>query len=549
MPDLKNVYLYFLSLRKLIFKSIRELFFSTNFYNKLLISAIPSRFFFYPNPYLLSPLLNHKSFLFKISKNDIDNFWNENLKKKEKKNIHSFLWLNLIDRKNETEIIQKIIRDWISKYGNYKKDIWNDNIINKRIIAWISNSEIILNNVQKDFEKIFFQSLIKQINFIKKSLKIVSHETTKISSISAIMLSGLVFKEYFNNYSMGLKELKKIIDIHFDKDGFPKNRNSESLIIFLQYFILIKEWIKNAQEVIPDYLEEIIDKNLVCLNSFCNPSKKLPLFNGATEKNLEEFFKYLNKLNYRFDKNLSFVGQMQIIKNKKITLYFDSGEPPVHYLSKDYQSGPLSFEYFSEADKIITNCGYGRRISKKTQFISKFTSAQSTLCLNNTSVVKFKKNNLINKAYGATINNSFKIFDISRNEDKENITISATHNAYLKKFGYLHKRTIKFCKKDSNITGSDYLLKKNQNEVNVDFSIRFHIYPGINATQTMSRKSILLQIDKKRSWIFFCNNKDVQIEKSLFLGSNKILNNQCIVIYGSTKNQNANIEWELKKSS
>ena len=245
MPDLKNVYLYFLSLRKLIFKSIRELFFSTNFYNKLLISAIPSRFFFYPNPYLLSPLLNHKSFLFKISKNDIDNFWNENLKKKEKKNIHNFLWLNLIDRKNETEIIQKIIRDWISKYGNYKKDIWNDNIINKRIIAWISNSEIILNNVQKDFEKIFFQSLIKQINFIKKSLKIVSHETTKISSISAIMLSGLVFKEYFNNYSMGLKELKKIIDIHFDKDGFPKNRNSESLIIFLQYFILIKEWIKN----------------------------------------------------------------------------------------------------------------------------------------------------------------------------------------------------------------------------------------------------------------------------------------------------------------
>ena len=156
MPDLKNVYLYFLSLRKLIFKSIKELFFSTNFYNKLLISAIPSRFFFYPNPYLLSPLLNHKSFLFKISKNDIDNFWNENLKKKEKKNIHSFLWLNLIDRKNEAEIIQKIIRDWISKYGNYKKDIWNDNIINKRIIAWISNSEIILNNVQRILKKYFF---------------------------------------------------------------------------------------------------------------------------------------------------------------------------------------------------------------------------------------------------------------------------------------------------------------------------------------------------------------------------------------------------------
>ena len=88
MPDLKNVYLYFLSLRKLIFKSIRELFFSTNFYNKLLISAIPSRFFFYPNPYLLSPLLNHKSYLFKISKNDIDNFEAFFLNKNSKFNIY-----------------------------------------------------------------------------------------------------------------------------------------------------------------------------------------------------------------------------------------------------------------------------------------------------------------------------------------------------------------------------------------------------------------------------------------------------------------------------
>ena len=125
--------------------------------------------------------------------------------------------------------------------------------------------------------------------------------------------------------------------------------------IFLQYFILIKEWIKNGQEEVPDYLEKIIDKNLICLNSFNNSSKTLPLFNGSTERNLKNFIEYLDKLNYRFDKNLSSVGQIQIIKNKKGTLYFDSGDPPIYQLSKDYQSGPLSFEYFNESDKIITN--------------------------------------------------------------------------------------------------------------------------------------------------------------------------------------------------
>ena len=287
---------------------------------------------------------------------------------------------------------------------------------------------------------------------------------------------------------------------------------------------------------------------MVCLNSLNSPRKKLPLFNGSTEKNLEAFLEYLVKLNYNIKKNLKTVGQIQIIKNKKSILYFDSGEPPTYQFSRDYQSGPLSFEYSNEGDKIITNCGYGRKISKKIQFLSKSTSAQSTLCINDTSVVKFKKNILVNKAYGSTINNTFKIFDVYRSEDKTNIIISATHNAYLEKYGYLHKRTIKFFKKNNDIIGNDHLIKKNNNS-NVEFSIRFHLYPGINTVKTISGKSILLQINKNKSWMFSSNNRKINLEKSLFLGGNKALNNQCIVIYGNTEDEDVNIEWKLKKAS
>ena len=85
MTIVKNIYIYFLSIRKLIIKSIEEFIFTTSFYNKLLDSKIPSRFFFYPNPYLLSPLLNHKDLLIKISNEDVRNFRINFLKNKEKK--------------------------------------------------------------------------------------------------------------------------------------------------------------------------------------------------------------------------------------------------------------------------------------------------------------------------------------------------------------------------------------------------------------------------------------------------------------------------------
>ena len=246
---------------------------------------------------MLSPLLNHKTLLIKIANEDVRNFWEKLAKNKGKKNIHNFLWLNIIDRKNDTKIIQKVIKDWILNYKNYKKDLWRNNIISLRVISWISNADIILNNDNKEFDKSFYNSLIRQTNFIKKNLQNISDDSKKISSISAIILSGLVFREYYNNYKLGLKELKKIIDSFFDKNGFPKNRNLENLVTFVQYFVIIKEWMKSGQEIVPDYLEEIIEKNLICLNSLNSPVKKLPLFNGSTERNLEKFLEYLNKLN------------------------------------------------------------------------------------------------------------------------------------------------------------------------------------------------------------------------------------------------------------
>ena len=547
MIGLNSTYIYFLAIKKIFIRSLKEFFFSSNYYNKLLDTEVPSSFLFNPNPYLLSPFVSHKDSLIKISNEDVRNFKIDLFKNKEK-NIHNFLWLNLIDRKNKNVTVQRIIKEWIAKHSKYTKDIWDEDLTSLRIISWISNADLILNTNDKDFNKSFYKNTIRQINFIKKNINNFNDDNKKISSISLLILSGLVFKEYFTYYKIGLKELKKLTDNYFDANGFPINRNFENLLTFVQYFILIKEWIKSAQETVPEHLEDIIEKNLICLNSLNNPSKKLPLFNGSTDRSLNNFFNYLDKLNYSLKKNLKSVGQVQIVKNNKTTLYFDSGEPPNYKVSKDYQSGPLSFEYSSDKDKIITNCGYGRKISKKIQILSKFTSGQSTLCIDDTSVVKFKKNNLINKVYGSTISNTFKIFDVERKENKENIEISATHNAYLEKFGYLHKRKINFYKKSSSIDGSDYLIKKHGSS-DVNFSIRFHLYPGINTVKTLSGKSILLQTNGNKAWVFSSDELTIDLEKSLFFGRNKALSNKCIVIYGKTMDRDVNINWKLKKAS
>ena len=149
------------------------------------------------------------------------------------------------------------------------------------------------------------------------------------------------------------------------------------------------------------------------------------------------------------------IGGIHTFSIKNTAIFFDTGEPPKKDFSKSYQSGPLSFEYYLDGEKIITNCGFGSGISSKAELLSRLTSAQSTLTLDNTSVTKFERNKLINKIFGNSIKNTFKINNLDHIEEKDEIKFIASHNGYEKKFGCIHKRELTINKLDGKLTGCD----------------------------------------------------------------------------------------------
>ena len=547
----KAVYFYFLAVKILLTRFIKKIYFSTNYYNASLKTKLPEQLYFYPNPFLLSSFVNQKLFTFKISKIHVETFWNDFDSTKEGEDLNSFFWLNLINRKNDGKIIQQIISIWIKNNDKYKKNFWSNLQISKRILAWILNADIILNNADKLFRESFFNSIIFQINHLKNNLNDENDPAKKIEVISAIILSGLVYKEYNSNFEKGIKILKNIVEGFFDKDGCPFNRNIYDLVQCSKYLILIKECCKDAQEYIPDFLDDIVDKQINCLFALETPTNKSPLFNGSSEFKMGNYLDYLTGLEYKSDRMINKVNDIFIGKSKKSLLFFDVGLPPQKKYSKNYQSGPLSFEYFIDNHKIITNCGFGNKISKKTELISKLTSAQSTLCLNDTSVVKFEKNNLINDAFGASLINSFNVSNLHVDDNKNYLSVSAKHNAYENNFNYTHQRIIKIEKKNSNLHGEDKLISfiKNKKMFN-SYNIRFHLYPGVSAVQTMGKNTILIQLEKNKSLLFTTSEENLILEKSIFLGRNQIVNNFCITISGSLNNsENKNITWELKKNN
>ena len=112
----------------------------------------------------------------------------------------------------------------------------------------------------------------------------------------------------------------------------------------------------------------------------------------------------------------------------------------------------------------------------------------------------------------------------------------------------IHKRVLSIDKLNGKLTGYDQITKKKDGRP-INYSLRFHLYPGLTAVKTMGGNSVLIQISKNKSLIFTIINGSILLEKSIFLGRNKILDNTCVTVSGNLVNKNQIIHWEIKKNN
>ena len=123
---------------------------------------------------------------------------------------------------------------------------------------------------------------------------------------------------------------------------------------------------------------------------------------------------------------------------------------------------------------------------------------------------------------------------------------SVVHNGYEKDFNCTYKREIYLDHLSNKLLGKDHIFKK-KDGIPIRYVFRFHLNPGLTAVKTMGGNSALIQISKNKSLIFTVENENIEIEKSIFLGGKKILENTCITISGNLVNKDKSFNWEIKK--
>ena len=524
-------------------KKSRSIYLNSNIYNKKISSSVNSPLEYQPSPDLLDCLVKYNKKKINIENYSLNEIWdNKNLNQKDYKNLNSFFWLFSLDLKSSKKNTQNIILQWIEKNQRYNFKAWEVDIVAQRTIAWISNSRLTYEDGKSDYKKKFNNVIKKQINHLINEIEKSEWVDDKMIGCSAIILAGLSYQDKDGHLKTGLSLLKKLVKFSFDNDGFPKSRNIRQLNFFLKYFILIREWLKESQNEIPDYINE----NIYYLGqayAFTWQNNKVDLlFNGNHEANNVDFDYYLKRLGYSFKNLNNELGGYAILNNKKTSLIMDIGASPDKKFSSNYQAGALSFEILSNGKKLICNSGYFQNYNHQLNRLSKSSAIHSTLTLDDRSSCKFRKDT----SEGSKISQGLKIVKKIVVFEKNYWKISAAHDGYLKQYGILHDREIEFYPEQIKFIGHDRIISKN-NIKNLKFEIRFHLEPNIKIMKTQDNKSILIDLDGE-GWKFNSSNSNINIDNGLYFGrKNSFVDNQNIVISGMTNDKNQTIRWEISK--
>jgi len=523
-------------------KNIYKIYQNSNFYDKKISKIFNNNFEYKPSPHLFSSIVKYQKKKYRIEDFALESIWQNDIKTKDYEKLNSFFWFFSLDLKSSKKTVQSLIVNWINNNNRYNNKSWNFDLTSKRIISWLSNHELTYEDSGKEYRIKFDHCIQKQANHLLSEIKNSNNFENKIIGCAAIILTGLAYKNNKNYLDNGLNLLKKIIKSSFDNQGFPNSRNIKQVSFYLKYFIVIREWFKESQNTVPEYIDETIYYLGLSYAFIWQNVNHDILFNGNYISNNNEFDQYLKRFGYTFKNENKEVAGYAILKNKKIILAMDIGSSPIIAQSNDYQSGALSFEIISSGKKLISNSGYFVNKQNKLNKLSKSTALQSTLIIEDYSSCSFKNREIS----GCVIDQGLKIINKNVILEDNYWKISASHDGYLKKFGSIHYREIEFYPEQTKFVGTDKIIRKNKDK-NVKFDIRFHLDPGSKVMKTQNNKSILIELEDE-GWKFSCDKFDISIDNGLYFGNkNSYKENHNIFISGITNETEEIIRWEITK--
>lgn len=442
--------------------------------------------------------------------------------------LHSFSWLRHLgaaDSALARANARALIEDWIRLYG--RGEGWTCDLVARRLIAWLTQSPLILTGADRDFYHRFMRSMARQTAWLEKAAQRSGPCTSQLRAAIALAYVGLCTTGSPSLVRRTSSLLGNALDRQILPDGGHISRNPAILIELLTDLLPLRQIYAAQNAEAPPALLNAIDRMMPMLRLFRHGDGHLALFNGMGTTPPDLLATLLSYSDPRAQpiENAVHSGYQRMQAQSSV-LIMDAGPPPPEVFSSHAHAGCLSFEFSDGPYRLIVNCGAPPPTQEARRQIARHTAAHSTINIAGQSSCRFLDGHgpgaSMAARLGFPIISGPKHVPVARAANSAGLSMRASHDGWRTAFGVDHERRLALAHDGSRLVGEDVFTTVQQGRLGPDggpFVLRFHLHPSVHAEPAGDGHAIALTLPSGAIWRFTCEGQMPQIEDSIYFAA------------------------------
>jgi uncharacterized heparinase superfamily protein len=471
--------------------------------------------------------------------------------------LHGFGWLRhlraagtALSRANAHALVE----DWLNldgRGGSMDRQVARaPRVVARRLISWLSQSPIILENADHGFYRRFVRAIEAHAAALERALAGGLEADARLTAIIALTQAGLCLEGAAGLLRRATLMLARELPAQILSDGGHVSRNPRILVELLIDFLPTRQAFVARSIAAPQPLLNAIDRMTPMLRMFRHADGALAGFNGMGVSEPETLATLLahGDVGGAAILDAPYSGYQRLEADGAIVIA-DVGAPPALAFSREAHAGCLAFEFSSGLHRLIVNCGAPPADAGEAREAARASAAHSTLIIDDHSSCRFAPMRSRSVAAGVVLEGPSHVEVKRWLDDARDHWIDARHDGYARRYGALHRRTLRLADDGGALQGEDRILPARNTAMPTgkSLAVRFHLHPAVRA-EPAGTGHVVLILPSGEEWRFEAAGRAIDLEDSIFFAAPGGARPTMQIVLRGSLIENECVSWSFSRS-
>ncbi|MGE4431098.1 MAG: heparinase II/III family protein [Sphingobium sp.] len=466
--------------------------------------------------------------------------------------LHGFRWLRDLNEVGSRDQIapsaEAIMRAWLASHAEKPSEpAWSAEYAGWRLLFWAAYAPLILSSGDLVYRSLVLNCFARTARHLDRGADKAPIGLPRLVAWCGVVTAGLLLPGGAPRRAFGETGLKHAIEHAFYSDGGAISRSPIAQMRGIEALTMVRAAYDAVREEVPAFLTETLNRTVAALLGITHGDGGLGNWQGAGAIDTAQVETLVSATGVRTRplRQARDWGYQRISAGSTHILV-DAAPPPVAQLADAGCASTGAIEISDGTERLIVNCGgaalAGTMIPADFARGLRTTAAHSTLTLHDSNSTAILPD--------GTLGRGVTEVELHRQELENGSRIELSHDGYVRRFGYVHRRLLQISNDGRDIRGEDMLLptQRRKKPVAAPYVLRFHLAPHIDASLTADGQGALLRIDMGALWQFRCGTGALGIEDSVWVdGDGRPHGTKQLVVSATAEPGGSSLGWLLKR--